>query len=868
MAIYHLSAQIISRGRGQSALVAAAYRHGCEMEFEREGRTVSYISKHEAIHSEMLLPQNTPQWLRDGIDGRDAHGAAEFFFNAVEEVKRKDAQLVRELEFALPRELSREQNIELTREFLSEFTDLGMVVDFSYHDKPGNPHIHALCSIKPLIDDPVKKFGSTKVPVLDENGQPKRIKTKGGERIVYEQWAGSRDDLLDWRRKWKEYADRALERAGHDIRIDHRSHAERGLDLEPNIHIGLDAAAMQKRGAETERAEKHEAIRARNLERLRENPDRILQQITEHQSVFTRDDISREIFRHVDDETEFSQLLAKVETSSELVPLRAPSQDAAGRRVDKAHWTTREMLQVETDMVNCAVRMDHRRGFGVKASQVDAALERYDFLSEEQRAAVRHVTDKNQISAVVGFAGAGKSTLLKAAREAYEAQGFKVYGATIAGKAAEELQKSSGINSRTIASLEYALSHGRHTMEQGDVYIIDEAGMVGSKTLASLMRQTETAGAKLVLAGDPDQLQPIAAGGAFRAVTDRIGYAEVSEIRRQKEAWQREASLAFARGRIEDGLKAYQARGFHHGNALKTDAIKGMGRAIVSDIEKGRETLGLAHTNADVVRINEAVRHQLKERGKLQDEIPFETSKGERAFAAGDRLVFLQNDKKLGGGVKNGMLGEVRRVKDGTITVRTDCGKNVSFDKSRYDSIDHGFAVTVHKSQGATIQHTHVLATRGFTRNLSYVAMTRHRESLNVHYSKKSFSPGGGMAECLSKRDDKPVSVDFETTKAFGERRGHDTRKALMRAAKTIVRTAHVRARGVYDWLKGLRDSGEADRARETAEQKRREAARKQAEETRREGVKRKRAEQNPSAFKTKRQARADQFKSSRLESD
>ncbi|MEO1178498.1 MAG: Ti-type conjugative transfer relaxase TraA [Pseudomonadota bacterium] len=820
MAEYHLHARFISRGKGQSAVVGASYIHAEKMLFEREDRTVdlSHFNEEVRVHSDMLIPENTPAWFREMIDGRDHASASAALWNFVENSREHPrAQLCKEIEFAFPLETNIEQNKAMAEEYLSRFTDRGMVVDWAYHHKDGNPHAHAYLTIAPMTED---GFGSTQVPLLDANGEQVRItrRDNGKSQLVQVPWAGEHKKELSLEREaWARVANAHLERAGIDASIDHRSHLARGLEMEPGIHIGPDARAMMERGIITERAEKQAGIEDRNRERIRANPDIILTELTNQQSVFTRSDMAKALHKHFngdEDHKEFPGLLSAVEASKELVPLRVPGRDETGAKIEATHYTTREMLKIETGMMTRAGLMASSPGFEVKEKHVELAIGRYDFLSDEQKAAVRHVTGEEQLSAIIGYAGAGKSTLLKAAREAWEAQGYNVYGATLAGKAADELQESSGIQSRTLASLELAMQHGRQSFQPGDVYVIDEAGMVGSKQLARFIENAHEGGSKVVLAGDPDQLQPIAAGGAFRAITEKIGYAEVSGIRRQNHDWQRLASLDLANGRMSHAIAAYDAHGHMHEQNFKTQAVLHMAKGIAADVKAGHDVLGLAHTNKDVEKINEAVRGQLKDAGRLKDEAAFPASKGTRNFATGDRVVFLQNDRELG--VKNGMLGKVLAADDGKLRVETDNGQTVGFSASRYNSVDHGYAVTIHKSQGATVDRAHVLATRSMSQNLAYVAMTRHREQLDVHYSRKSFEKyAGGMAESMSKTDRKFVSVDFETTSEFGDRRGHDTRKALMNRARDIARGAGDAARSAYDYLKGKIDetSGRASKA-------------------------------------------------------
>ena len=237
---------------------------------------------------------------------------------------------------------------------------------------------------------------------------------------------------------------------------------------------------------------------------------------------------------------------------------------------------------------------------------------------------------------MVGFAGSGKSTLLKAANEAWTAAGKRVLGAALAGKAAEGLAESSGIRSRTLASWEYAWSQGRDGLQTGDVFVIDEAGMIASGQLARVIEQIHAAGAKAVLVGDAMQLQPIQAGAAFRAISERVGYVELEGIRRQRtHEWQRQAALDFARGRTVEALQAYAARGairFH-------DTADAAHKQIVADWADARRqgsVLILAHANKDVDALNAGVRAARKAMGELAGtEIQFQTSRGPEELRGG-----------------------------------------------------------------------------------------------------------------------------------------------------------------------------------------------------------------------------------------
>ena len=327
------------------------------------------------------------------------------------------------------------------------------------------------------------------------------------------------------------------------------------MELEPTRHLGKAVDEMRARGEYTERARRLEEVRERNAQRIEQKPEIVFDNLTRRQSTFTRRDIAREVFRYIDDGERFRNLMARLEGSAELVRLAAAVKDERGNVVEPERYTTREMLAVESRMAERAQEMADTRTHGVGEGNRDAALARHGYLSAEQREAVSFITGERQIEALTGFAGAGKSAAIAAARDAWQAEGYRVLGGALSGIAAENLQRESGVESRTLASWEKAWREGHERLQSRDVLVIDEAGMVGSRQLERIVSAAAEHGAKVVLVGDAEQLQPIEAGAAFRAIAERVGYQELSGIRRQREAWQREASSDFARGRAGPGVR-------------------------------------------------------------------------------------------------------------------------------------------------------------------------------------------------------------------------------------------------------------------------------------------------------------------------
>lgn len=795
MAIYHLSAQVISSGAGKSAVASAAYRRAATMTRESDGKVISYEGKQNVAHTELSLPAEVPAWFRTAIDGRSENGASAYLWNAVERKEGlKGTGFAMEMNIALPIELTLEQNVELARDWVeSEVTAQGLVADWALHDVPGNPHIHVMVPLRKLTED---GFSAKFEFARDRDGN---VLYRDDGKPRYERLAGPMKHLVEWRRSWAETTNLHLAAAGLDRRIDHRSHIEAGIRIEPTEHIGVHAVNMAALGKVSDRVEAEKQKRVRNAQAIIDDPETLLPILMREKTVFDERDIAKAVFRYIDDPAAFDAVRLRLGQSPELVAVAEEVFDPeSGRVVSPARWTTRALLGAEVAMQAATGRLYADRSHGVPERALDRAFAARPELSEEQREAVRHVTTPDRIAAVVGFAGAGKSTMLGVARGAWVGAGHRVVGGALAGKAAEGLERSAGIASRTLASWELAWKNDRDLLNRGDVFVLDEAGMVASEQLSRIVQEVERRGAKLVLVGDAMQLQPIEAGAGFRAITETIGYAELSEIWRQAEPWMRQASVAFARGEAGVALKAYREAGMVRFSPDRESAREALIAAWKPDYlgrkPDGRviETLILAQTNVDVLALNAMARSALKSDGLLADEARFMTARGERMFAPGDRVLFLENDRSLG--VKNGMLATVETASSGRLVVKLDRdgagdGERIEVRAEVYRNLDHGYAATVHKSQGATLDRVHVLATPGMDRHLSYVAMTRHRHAVALHGAHADFVPEwrraklgpapstdvldaaalDGLARRLSRDGSKASTLDFADEAAFRE---------------------------------------------------------------------------------------------------
>jgi Ti-type conjugative transfer relaxase TraA len=729
MAIYHFSAKVISRAAGSSALAAAAYRSASRLHDERLDRHHDFSNKAGVIRSEVMLPEGAPEYLSD----------RQKLWNAVEAAElRKDAQLAREIELAIPRELSPEMGIDLARSFVGrEFVARGMIADLNVHwdvgaDGQPKPHAHVMLTMREVREN---GFGA---------------KTRDWNRTAL---------LQHWREAWAEHVNQRLAELDIDARVDHRSLEAQGIDLEPQNKIGAAASRMAAKGLSLERVDEHREIARLNGEKLIANPELALDAITRAQATFTRRDAAMFIHRHSEGMEQFDRIMAALRASEQVVSL---GRDGRGDE----RFTSREMLATEKRLELATARLEARRQGGIADHHREIALARAEQrglrLTLEQQSALEHVTGAKDLSSVVGYAGTGKSAMLGVAREAWELGGHAVRGAALSGIAAENLESGSGIQSRTIASLEHQWAQGRELLAAGEVLVIDEAGMIGTRQMERVISEAEKRGAKVVLVGDPEQLQAIEAGAAFRSIAERHGWAEITDIRRQREGWQRAATRQLATGRTDQALAAYDQHGNTHVSETRDQARAGLIEAWDQDraADPTASRIILTHTNDEVQALNGLARDRLRQASELGEDVVIETTRGSRRFAAGDRIMFLRNERSLG--VKNGSLGRMESSTAAQMAVLLDDGRQVAFEVKDYRDLDHGYAATIHKAQGVTVDRVHVLATPGLDRHASYVALSRHRDRMDLHYGRDDFADRGSLVRALSRERGKDMASDYQ----------------------------------------------------------------------------------------------------------
>lgn len=277
MSIYHCSIKIGSRGKGQSAVAAAAYRSGQKLTDEELGAVSDYTRKSGVVYSEVSLCDNAPAEYIN----------REILWNSVQTIeKASNSRLWREFEVALPQELSREEQIDTVRDYVKTLTEQGMCCDWSIHDKhDGNPHAHIMATVRSIKENGEWAAKCRKVYDLDENGQ--KI-VKKYDKLGHKQYKSHKEDYNDWNNKerveeWREkWAECCNKRLSEDKRIDHRSYKRQGIDKEPTIHEGYKVRMIAKKsGIALDRMAENWKIKQRNeyMQRIKQELEKVQQEL-------------------------------------------------------------------------------------------------------------------------------------------------------------------------------------------------------------------------------------------------------------------------------------------------------------------------------------------------------------------------------------------------------------------------------------------------------------------------------------------------------------------------------------------------------------------------------------------------------------
>lgn len=444
-------------------------------------------------------------------------------------------------------------------------------------------------------------------------------------------------------------------------------------------------------------------------------------------------------------------------------------------------------------------------------------------LDQGQRFAADQIAAGKGLVVVEGFAGAGKSTMLRAAAEDLRFSGHDVLGVAPSGKAAKGLEQSAGIESHTLTKTLIDIEKGNTKLTADSVVIVDEAGMARNEELGRLAQHVADAGGRLVLVGDERQLGAVGRGGGFAEAREIAGSgtARLDEIHRQREDWQRDATQAFGEGRARDAIQAYLDHGKVEWAASRGTARDMLVADYVRELERGtspRDMLALAQENRDVRQMNTEIRAAIKERGGLQDARTYRLEHADGnsqkiEIAVGDRVVFERNNARTG--EKNGEFGTVTKTDRRGFDVRMDDGRMQRVEDGGQHQMSHGYASSIHKSQGATVEKTYTLASKGMDSKLAYVSMSRQKDDTKLYANHAEFKNDAHLKNSLSRDGGREA---FKNVVAAGSVREHGKESAASRAAVRDHRPAALTGEQRHEQRQGQEHGANPQQRQEKSE--------------------------------------------------
>ncbi|MGE0198256.1 MAG: AAA family ATPase [Pseudobdellovibrionaceae bacterium] len=734
MAIGQARNEFVQRSKGQNICHKSAYIDRSQLEFKgtkfQDRKIYDYSSREAPIANRIMLP--------DGVDEKFLN--PEILWNAAEQIeKQHNSQVGMELVIALPDDkvITEEDRIELTERFAQQFVDKGLAAHYAIHRPDGkedhNWHAHLLIPTRTFSQD-----GQELNHLKDRSLQKEISNTRWGEV-----WTKMQNDYF--------------KELGLDLRVDPKS-------LNPQEHLG----AVRLRGNCLDMLERHEEIQKQNAIDA-SDPAKILKAISGSMAIWQVQDVERFMAKHTPPEKleEVRDLFWK---QTDIVKLRSWNKN---QRVpvykDNGKFTTLEVIKEEKQIVRRCDKIKDIEHIKLKEKHLEQFS---NSLSPEQLQAFKTLSGREGLYVLEGYAGTGKSYVLEALKQAYQAKGFTVRGFG-PDNATANLLKEKGFNAENVPRFLYAQEHGHREIKSKELWIVDEAGKLGNQALNELCRVAHAHKAKLILSGDSSQMPSVDRGGMFKFLAEKHNASKLYHIQRQNSQEQRSMAQSFAEGNIEEAAVALRKEKCLN---FERDKSTAMEKLIVDwsfnhyiDKEKTLDkSLILGTTNREVHVLNQAAHDVRMVKGELkQQEFECSTMFGCVRVSEGDLIEFRKNDPQIG--VTNGLKGELVKAEEDRFVVKIDQQdkesdkhtKIVSFDPKEYGSWQLGYATTTFRSQGKTVEDTYVLHNSLNGKQTSYVAMSRHKENVNVYIDKEECSSFKSFQEQCSKDASKESTLYF-----------------------------------------------------------------------------------------------------------
>lgn len=760
MAIEFARVEYVKRSDGKNACAKAAYNSRSRIRDQSTNVTYTFERLKDNVYHEIILPFYANERFEN---------VAEFANHVEQKEKKSNSQLFKEYVLALPdnKEINLEDRVELTRRFIEEsgFVEEGLGVQFDVHrphDGEKNWHAHLLVTTRRFAKD-----GQS----LDEKARDLDPQVRGGKKHYILDESKNPTSIL-----WKKIQDQYFAEKGLSISVDERN-------INAQAHVGpVRMRAMIK---EPECAIPD--IRAEvTLEMPVGSADKIIDMLTKHRAVFSWNDVERQVAK-IDDRNKRQKILTEIKSSDKLLSLYRKEDDG-----QIGLYTTKAVRDTEERIMRIAGRMKTNNSLGAKIPA--ETLEKSSKTLNEQQSNVLQKLLQSQDGIVVlrGRAGTGKSHVLGVLNSLLKEQQRQVIAIAPTLRAASELKEKGFDETGSIKGFLFKYRNGKIHIKDNSLLIVDEAGMVDSQTYLELLKVAKSNNARILLAGDDNQLSSIEPGGMFTIFAQKYGALEMDKIVRQQNEIARSIAESFAKGDVEQGISLLNKHKKLFVASSKKDSIN----QLLQDWSKSehgiKDRLILAISNKNVDMINEAARGLLKKQGYFcGPEYEISTVDGKSGnelkarFASGDRIVITKSDK--GQGLKNGDFGQIVSASKESFSIMFDDGKKLDIDPNKA-KFKHGYATTVYKSQGASIKDVFVLHDGFASKENAYVEMSRHVEDLRLYFDLKTTKNAKELAKQMQKASGNISSLHYETKEQRDKSFALESTKILNKTFNKVAR--------------------------------------------------------------------------------
>lgn len=779
MAIVFVRARYLSLPE-DNAVRTPAYNGRMVLNCERTHEEYDFRYRGGLDYHKLMLPEGAPSRFAD----------ANVLWNAVEDAEhRKDSQLARELVLALPADevVSRYHRIALARSFAEKhFVSKGLAVQLDIHAPEVNEteciannwHAHLLITTRRV-----------------EAGGLSRLKARDLDPVV--RTARGRPVLVSavvWHELWREHQDEYFREQGWDLRVDPPGPLGQ-------LHVG--PRRMRVPGSLIlDRAEAR-------LEVIREaarDPDLVLDALTRNNATFTRNELTRYLTKHLRGDAEAIEAVREAILDSANPNLVYLYDRESGEHTGR--FTTAKVRDQERTAMAVAAELARQDTPPVSPAAMRAAVASRT-LRADQKEALVHASGAGNLKLIEGRAGTGKSYTLSAIRDACQHGGRKVIALAPTNAVARDMEADGFSYVATVHSELFRLNRSGESWEPGTTVIVDEAAMLSAPILGELLAAAHRARAKLILVGDDRQLGSIERGGLFSELLQRHPSAAITEVVRQK-GWQRQAARDLAEYRFTDAIAAFERNEMITWKTTQDQARRALVAAWrrdiaarQADIREGRadrdETrFVFAYTNRDVDMLNAELRKAWRGLGRITGpDVTFDTVRGRPArdgnaawregtpgseimepeereefhrdsFAEGDRVQITRTDKIRR--LYNGNIGTITRIdrRTGQIFATLDGpggrpGREVTWNAYEFKGFRHGYAGTIHKGQGKTLDRTYLYHTAHWNASPSYVALTRQRKSAEIFVATQTAPDWRALARQMARTEIRSASLAWAT---------------------------------------------------------------------------------------------------------